>query len=266
MPVALAARLCAIPYITHDTDALPGLANRIAGRWAKFHAVALPAQYYPYPRSTIREVGVPVDIRFKPFSTTENTTTRLELGYDKSAQILFITGGSNGARRLNAGVIKIIPELLDNFKNLHIVHQVGAGNENQYKNLDDKYLERLKYFGFTSEQHKYSGIADVVITRAGGTALAELAAQKKACVVVPNPYLTGGHQLKNAQVYQEANAAVVLTEAQLKEDNKIVIDTISRLINDEKLRKTIGGNLHNLMPRESAAHNIVKLINEIAIK
>lgn len=52
--------------------------------------------------------------------------------------------------------------------------------------------------GFTTELHAYSAVADVVISRAGATHMAEMAAQSKACVVVPNPNLTGGHQTKNA--------------------------------------------------------------------
>src|SRR6185503_8263521 len=65
LPVALAAKLLGIPIITHDSDTVPGLANRIVGRWAKVHVVGMPAEYYPYSRASTHYVGIPVDPRIK---------------------------------------------------------------------------------------------------------------------------------------------------------------------------------------------------------
>src|SRR5690606_37602477 len=149
------------------------------------------------PDETIRVVGVPTDSRFRPYSKPEQTILREKYGVDKDAQVLLITGGSNAARRMNEALLSVLPKIMRDNPELHIFHQIGAGNEDQVMKFPEDLKSRTNFFAYTPELFHMSAISDVVITRAGASAMADMAVQGKACIVVPNPYLTGGHQLKN---------------------------------------------------------------------
>ncbi len=265
VPVALAARAHGVPYITHDSDALPGLSNRIAARWARYHATAMPAQYYNYPLDSIRVVGVPTDIRFKRYSAAEQRILREKYDIAPDAQILMVTGGSNGARRLNKAVISMLPKLYEDYPKLHVLHQIGAGNEDQIAQVDESVKKHATFFDFSSELFHMSAIADVVIARAGASFIAEFAAQGKACIIVPNPDLTGGHQLKNAQVYADANAAIIVYESELQSDPESLYNATTNLLSAPEKRIELAKNLHALTPTENAAKSLANLLYEIAV-
>jgi UDP-N-acetylglucosamine--N-acetylmuramyl-(pentapeptide) pyrophosphoryl-undecaprenol N-acetylglucosamine transferase len=264
VPVSLGAKLAGVPTITHDSDALPGLSNRFAARFATYHATAMPAKYYKYPKETVKSVGLPVDATFRAYTKDEQRFIREKYGIQQDATVVLITGGSNGARRLNQWCIEILPELLDKYVKLHIIHIYGEGNEDQFNMLNHAYLRRITRMDFTSELFHCSAIADIIITRAGATTLAEFAAQSKACIVVPNPDLTGGHQLKNVVVYQDTDSIITVHERDLKKSVQILCKQIISLIEDPGRRKELGKNLNQTLPKEPAAKEIAKLLLEIA--
>lgn len=257
VPVALAASRSGISCVTHDSDALPGLSNRIAARWAKYHATAMPAQYYSYPQSSIRVVGVPTDERFREYSSAEQRILREKYGIAPDAEVLLITGGSNGARRMNEAVTEMLPGLLKAHPKLHVFYIIGAGNEDQAEGLPS---ERVDVIDFAPELFHMSAIADVVITRAGATSMADFGAQSKACVVVPNPFLTGGHQLKNAKVYEDAQAAVIVSEDEIQK----LYEAVDTLLTTPSQRIELGKNLYNLSPEKPAAVSLAALLLEVA--
>lgn len=265
VPIALAARAHNVPYITHDSDALPGLSNRIAARWARYHATGMPAQYYAYPPNSIRVVGVPTDMRYQAYSEAEQRLLREKYGISQKAHVILVTGGSNGARRLNKAVISMLPKLFETYPDTHVLHQIGAGNEDQLAQLDEETKKHATFFDFSSELFHMSAISDVVIARAGASFIAEFAAQAKACIIVPNPYLTGGHQLKNAKVYADAEAAVIVNEAELQSDPDSLYNSVTMLLNNPEKRRQLSKNLHSLTPNENAAGSLAKLLLEIAV-
>jgi UDP-N-acetylglucosamine--N-acetylmuramyl-(pentapeptide) pyrophosphoryl-undecaprenol N-acetylglucosamine transferase len=107
--------------------------------------------------------------------------------------------------------------------------------------------------------YKYSGAADLIISRAGATNLAEFAAQAKPCIIIPSPYLVGGHQLKNAKALAEMGAIEVLDENNLKTNPMKLLDSISTLMDSDKRRLTISENLFKIA-RNDAAEDLAKLI------
>ncbi len=109
-----------------------------------------------------------------------------------------------------------------------------------------------------------SAIADIVVTRAGATTVADLAAQSKACIIIPHPYLSGGHQLKNAQVYADAHAAVIVDESDMLKDPTLLHDAVSKLLHDPERQVALGNKLHNLSPVENTAEALAKILYEIA--
>jgi UDP-N-acetylglucosamine--N-acetylmuramyl-(pentapeptide) pyrophosphoryl-undecaprenol N-acetylglucosamine transferase len=268
VPVALGAALRHVPYITHDSDSVPSLANRIIARWAIVHAVALPQEVYDYPPDKTVSTGIPLSAKFTPVTEKLRADYRREIDVSAKAKLLFVIGGGLGAQRVNQAVAEAIPHLLNEFDDLYLVHGAGRNNEDQLRQFYNNQLTseqqgRVRVFGYLNDVYRYSGAADLIITRAGATNLAEFAVQGKACIIIPSPFLVGGHQLQNARYLEEQQAAVVLSEDDLAADPNRLAKQVSALLRDDKQRKALGRNLSHFA-KANAAKDIVRLILERA--
>lgn len=224
MPVALAGKLNGIPYITHDSDSTPSLANRIIARWAALHAVALPVDLYPYPRAKTVMVGVPVSDMFVPITHKIQQSYREELGIAADAQVVLITGGGNGSAQLNQVIINNAAELLRRYPKLVVTHIAGRSLEkavsSAYDALDlEGDRKRVIVKGFVSDLYRYSGAADIIIARGGATGIAEFAQQKKACIIIPAQQLVW--QAHHARVMEGLHAIVCLSESESEHEGRL---------------------------------------------
>lgn len=258
VPIGLSCALLGIPFMTHDSDTVPGLANRIIGRWARVHATGMPPEFYSYPKEKMRYVGIPLAAEYKPLSKTEIVSYREQIGVPGDARLLSITGGSLGAVRLNNAVVAVAEELLDKTPNLFIFHQTGGQQANIYRDVSGKNKSRIIEKQFVDNLYAYLGSSDVIVARAGATTIAEIGALKKACVLVPNPALTGGQQAKNAAHLEQKQAAIVLSEADA-DNPEILVNTITKLMTAETKRSELAGNLSDMI-KTDAAKEIVDLI------
>ncbi len=268
VPVSLGGALRGVPYMTHDSDPVPSLANRIIAPWALLHLVALPANIYPYKAKKTITTGIPLKREFKPVTPALKKSYRKELDIPQNAKLLFIIGGGLGSQRVNYAVADALPHLLGEFRDVWAVHVVGRANQDEMQALYGQRLSaaeqgRVRILGFIPDVYHYSGAADLVITRAGATNLAEFAVQGKACVVVPSAFLVAGHQLKNAQYLAEQGAAVVLNESDLVDDPNRLAKQVSELLHDPKELTALGAKLR-AFARPDAAKTIAKLILEQA--
>jgi UDP-N-acetylglucosamine--N-acetylmuramyl-(pentapeptide) pyrophosphoryl-undecaprenol N-acetylglucosamine transferase len=265
VPVGIAAAKRHIPFITHDLDAMPGLANRINSKWAVAHAVAMPVGMYNYPKDKTFYVGVPVSDAYREVSNKMQVEYREGLGINTDARVLCVTGGGLGAQRLNEAVAELAPDLLTKYPNLVILHIAGRKNEadlvkNYEENLYAEQRKRVVVKGFVNDLYRYSAAADVIVTRAGATNLAEFSLQHKACIVVPNPMLAGGHQLKNAELLEKAQAVVVVQEGDLKTE---LLPSIRELLGFSEKRQTLA-EAFGKFAKPDASAKLAKLIIETA--
>ncbi len=270
VPVGLAAAVLKIPFITHDSDAIPGLANRIIARWARKHAVALPKEIYAYPPEATVTVGVPVAAEYRPVTLELKTQYRREINTPTDCKLLFIIGGGLGAQRVNMAIAEASDRLLADFPDLVIVHGVGRSNEAQMTSLYESRLAphdatRVRVVGFLHDVYRYSGAADVVVTRAGATNLAEFAIQGKACVVVPNPLLTGGHQLKNAAYLQSEQAVDLVSDIDIVNKPDLLQRTISSLLADAQRQRVLGERFKTFAHPNAARELADLLLNEAKV-
>lgn len=261
LPIGLAAKLLSIPLIIHDSDAHPGLTNRVLARYASVIGTGAPVKNYPYPKGRTHYVGIPVSRKFRPLSSAQQQKCKADLGlHDIKKPLLVVTGGGLGARNINRAVMAIAPQLLDKVAILHIVGQAN------YQNIIETAPEHIDYIikPFLSEGLSVAfGAADVVMTRAGATTLVELAAMAKPIIIVPSPHLVAGHQLKNAEVYGEADAAVVVQEEDIILDQRVLYKTLVDLFTSTIRRRTLARNLH-AFAKPDAALDMASLIVEAA--
>jgi UDP-N-acetylglucosamine--N-acetylmuramyl-(pentapeptide) pyrophosphoryl-undecaprenol N-acetylglucosamine transferase len=268
VPVTIGAKFRGIPYVTHDSDLIPSLANRLIARWAKLHAVAFAKEQYPYPPEKTVTTGIPLNKHFEPVTSELKKRYRGQLDIPASSKMVFVIGGGLGSQDVNAAVADAVPHLLQDFRDLYVVHAAGRNNEAGLQSTYDETVaiadrHRLQVHAFIKDVYRYSGAADIIVTRAGATNLAEFAVQGKACIVIPSSFLAGGHQLKNAQYLAEQGAAVVLSPEDLIADPNRLARYISDLLQEPADRKKLGDELAKLA-QPNAAHQIAQLISEEA--
>lgn len=257
VPLGLAAKMWSIPLVIHDSDAHPGLANRILSKWAVSIATGSPIEHYPYPHSKTHYVGIPVDPAFTPVSGKQQLQLKSDLGlHDLKKPLVVVTGGGLGAMNINRAVVEIAPKLVERTAIYHITGQAT------YKDIESNAPELIDYHlvPFVSTgMAPVLGAADIVVSRVGATTMQELAALAKPVIMVPNPYLTGGHQLKNARVYEEADAALVVDEKALEKNPMVLYRAIVDLLDHPSKQKTMSSAIAKFA-RPEAASDMAKLI------
>lgn len=253
IPACVAGGILGKRIVSHDSDAVPGLANRIIGRFVAIHAVATPGDY-PYPPEKTEVVGIPVQPEYAEYAAKDQADTRKQIGLPADSRVLFIGGSTQGARAIDDAIEQVVPDLLEKDPNLEVVQVFGRLNEasmtGRYQDIDEKISARLHRYTFLPDNYRYFAAADVIVSRAGATFLAEAATQSRACLIIPAPQLAEGHQLENAESLQAAGAAVVLHEANLSIAE--LSATITRLLNDKNERRKLGEALHKTVMIDAA--------------
>jgi len=258
LPVGLAAYILRIPLVIHDSDAHPGLTNRVLARFAAQIATGAPLEYYNYPAERSSYIGIPIAMNLTPPSAQEQLKLKKDLGFDDKKPLIVITGGGLGARTLNQATLAVLTELMA-FCNVSLI--TGKAHYDQMRREVKAHDRRhFQMHAFVSKDFTHLlSAADVVVTRAGATTLLELAALAKPVVIVPNEYLTGGHQSKNAAVYEKAGAAVIVGEERLSAQPLALVDAINALVLNPRELQAMAGAIHQFA-RPQAARDMADII------
>lgn len=263
LPAGMAAHILRIPIVIHDSDAHPGLTNSILSKWAVRIATGAPLEHYSYSADKAAFVGIPIDERLHPYTEKERTVKRESLGFRGDMPLVVITGGGLGAASINTAITKSLVQIIDKTQVLLIS---GAANHKSVEEATKGYASdaRFQLHGFVGESMVDALIAaDIVVTRAGATTLLELAALAKPTILVPNPYLAAGHQVKNARIYQDKNAAIVLADQDIETNSNILTDAILELLDDRMAQKQLGDAIYTFA-RPDAAKDVAEMIRRSA--
>jgi UDP-N-acetylglucosamine--N-acetylmuramyl-(pentapeptide) pyrophosphoryl-undecaprenol N-acetylglucosamine transferase len=222
LPIILAARFYKIPVVVHESDAVPGRTNRISFRFARIIDLGFDEarEYVKKSKTTVNFVGNPV--REELLVSHNEDSARELFGLNNSLPVILILGGSQGAVAINDFILSHIEELLDKFQ---IIHQIGKRNYETYKNsynlLSKNFSEVLKkryrfYPNLGANIGDALDAAQVVVSRAGASSIAEIATKGKPAILIPiTKAVVGEHQLKNAYIYSNTGAATVIEEENL---------------------------------------------------
>ncbi|MCL4357393.1 glycosyltransferase [Patescibacteria group bacterium] len=260
VPVAVASWLRRIPFMTHDSDSTPSLANRLIAPLAALHLVALDPSIYPYPLHKTVRVGVPINREYQPVSLADQAKFKKSLGLNQNYPMIMVTGGGNGADTLNNQVVANAGFLLRRYPKLRLVHMSGRlwykSVQEQYNKLPKDQLERVIVKDFVSDLYRYSGAADIVIARGGATNIAEFAAQGKACIMIPAKQLVWN--INNVDVLAKQGAIISLSEDQADQELRLG-NTVARLLDDEKAREELKKKIAQIYVPDAAV-KIAKLL------
>lgn len=264
LPVGLIARLFKIPYIIHESDTVAGLANRLLMKKAKYVAFGMPLS------DGIKEkhpnyiwTGIPVGSEFKPVSLSKTMSLKKAFSFNPEKPLVVITGGSQGSENLNNTTRLILPELLK-FTSVALVagrkHYEDMIDLKDYENWDHASLEsNFRMWEFNTTMNELMGAADVVVSRAGATTIAELAGLKKAVILVPFEVLPGSHQLRNAERLSDAGAVSMVKDSDMMKNPSNLLDEIRHLVKSPRLRADMADRLHS-EARANAALRLARII------
>ncbi len=250
-PAMMAAILLRVPTVAYEPNAVPGLANRMVGRYVSAAAVnfAQTASYFRNASVT----GVPVrqaifEIARKP---------------EGSAPRLLVTAGSNGARVFNETMPLIAARLLEAVPGLTILHQSGVraleATLDAYR-ASGAEPARWEVRAFIEDMPAQYAACDLVLARAGST-VAELAAAGKPSLLVPFPQAADDHQRKNAEALADAGAAVMMLQVELTPER--LLEELTRLLSDRALLSAMGEKARG-MARPGAVERIAEICVAVA--
>jgi UDP-N-acetylglucosamine--N-acetylmuramyl-(pentapeptide) pyrophosphoryl-undecaprenol N-acetylglucosamine transferase len=216
IPTTTAGRFLRIPIFLHESDIIPGKANRTASKFAVQIFTSFPHTRYFSPKKVLL-VGNPIRRRLLSGSRQE-AIQLFQLQNDKP--ILLILGGSQGAQRINDTLLAILDQALSQFE---IIHQVGTLNFKQVSEeasaimseANAKYYHPVAFLDEKKLRHAYAA-ADFIVSRSGSGSIFEIAATGKPCILIPLSTSAQNHQIENAYTYARTGAAIVLEEINLK--------------------------------------------------
>jgi len=240
-PAVAAARMRGIPYVLHEKDVRPGLATRFFAGAAAAVCTTLPGTEKRIGNKRVVQTGVPLREGFEPRTPAA------------PPRQLLITGGSQGARHINEAVWGALEELRKRFQ--EVVHVAGRqGTEGVAHHAAPGY----RGLSFTDDMQALMAEADLVVSRAGVSTIAEVAAVGLPMLLVPGTF-GGGHQEENAKAMVDAGAAVRIADADLSPATLVAaIDALT----PERLRAMAKASA--AAGRRDAAERVLAVLREVA--
>jgi UDP-N-acetylglucosamine--N-acetylmuramyl-(pentapeptide) pyrophosphoryl-undecaprenol N-acetylglucosamine transferase len=255
--VVLAQALRRGKIVLHEQNAIPGRANRWLARWAQRVCITFESTARYFGRSQCVHTGLPVRKELlQARMQSHSARDALELNPDE--RVLFVIGGSQGARTLNSWTLEMLPELQQ--AGVQVIHQVGERNMADFEQYSQ--VDGYRWYGFmdASTLGQALSAADLVLSRAGASTLNEIALFGKAAVFVPYPYAYADHQWHNAQELARLGGALVFREEEM--DARRLARELLGLLNDE-LRLQQMGEANRRWSREDAAEHVVRQVMEV---
>lgn len=236
VPVILAAKLMFIPIVIHESDSVPGRSSRLAAKLARYVAIAYDEVAPFFPANKTALVGIPIRRAIR--QRYDKVEARAFLNIPNDKPLIYVTGGSSGAERLNNQIIDALPQLLQTSRVFHQVGQTNIGfvqERAQVKIKDKQLLENYYLQGYLNQETvaMVLSAADIVITRAGSTTLFEIAQHETPAILVPIPESISHDQRTNAYAYAREGAAVVIEEDNFSDD--LLVQEINNILTDGAL-------------------------------
>lgn len=234
-PVIAGRRLGASTFL-HESNTVPGRANRLLARWIDQAFVGFPVAVNRLKTARTTSVGTPVrDAIARLRAQRDQAAARAELGLDPANPVLLITGGSQGARGLNTLVTSALPELARIEPTLQFIHLSGVPDFDSVRIAHSPLGGRSVVRPFLKEMDLALAAADVVISRAGASSMAELAALRLPSILVPLPTAQDNHQFHNAEAFSKTGAAITLDQG--KSQAADVVSAVVTLLRDQDRRE-----------------------------
>jgi UDP-N-acetylglucosamine--N-acetylmuramyl-(pentapeptide) pyrophosphoryl-undecaprenol N-acetylglucosamine transferase len=251
-PPIFAAKLSGAKTFLHESNTVPGRANRLLARFVDTAFIGFPETAVRLRAKSIYLTGTPVRPQFQIRNAAE---CRLALGLEANRPALLVVGGSQGARGLNDLVLSALPSLKN--RGWQWLHLTGASDFEKVKSAYAANGIKAVVKPFLAEMELALGAATAAVSRAGASSLAEMAAMRLPSLLVPLPTAADNHQFFNALAFAKSGAAKILEQKSAPEKAAALLDEI---VGDEAARQKIQAALaqwHSPVAAEQIAKNIL---------
>ncbi len=256
LPLMWVAQRMGIPTVIHEQNQLLGVANRLLAAKATRIFLSFPETRGNYPKDKATLVGNPVRAAFK--NPPDKAAACKALDLDASVPVVLITGGSQGARRLNDAVIEMLPGF--GASEAQFIWATGNADATRARDAAGAAPARVFTHAFIQDMATVCAAADVMVCRSGASTTAEIAVMRKPSVLIPFPFATDNHQEHNAKAFEEAGAAVLLHDADCTGEK--LGETLRNLLCDAG-RLSAMGNAAGMLAKPDAAEAIADVILSI---
>ncbi len=227
----LAGRLAGAKILLHEANAIPGRATRWLSLLAEKVYVFFPEAAGRIRRSLVEVIGMPVRPQFEPM---DKGACKISFGLSPAKPVLLIVGGSQGARALNELMRESLPRLVTRFPDLQYLHLTGEADLRSVAEDYRAYGAKAVTRPFLTEMEWAMGAADVSLSRAGGSSLAEFAAMRLPSILVPYPHAADDHQRANVLAFSRGGAAVPLDPSRANPET--LLKSLATLLEVESVR------------------------------
>jgi len=261
-PVVLVGWLYRIPILIHESDTVPGLANRLSSKLSKRIGVSFNSAEKYFPQQKTALIGNPIrgKVVEKCILNNQEEKQKIKRDYKIISQkpVILVLGGSQGAEKINNLILLTLPQLLEKYE---IIHQSGENNY-EYVKARSAQSENYHLFPFLDEEQMSNvySIADFIISRAGAGSICEIAICGKPSILIPLPKSARDHQRQNAMIYSQSGSGIVLEQSNLTPN--LLLNEISKILNNDELYRQMSNNAKNFS-RPEAAEKIVKELIEL---
>ncbi len=253
LPPVLAGKQLGLRTYVHDSNALPGKANRLTAKFCSKVMVGLEEAVKFFPQSEVAVTGTPVREEIERLPSREDALAKFTLSSEKAT--VLVMGGSQGAKKLNSLVVeasKAMPEvqflhITGNFDYERVVQEVGdtVGH---------------KVVAFCDDMAAAYAACDLVVCRSGASSMTELAYIGMPSILVPYPFAADDHQTRNAEVFEKKGAAILRQEADLEAG--VLLADLTYLLDGDEGMEQMAKAAGDLAVRD-AAEQICKIIEEV---
>ncbi len=258
-PPVLAGKVCGAATFLHESNIIPGKANRWLAYVVDQAFVGFPSAAGRLFHRNAITTGTPVRPQFQP---ADAGGCRTALGLDPQRPVLLVTGGSQGASAVNALVLQAAPVLARSAPDLQWLHLTGV---NDFENVRRQYAAqncKAVVRPFLTEMELALGAATVGVSRSGASSLAELAAMRLPAILIPFPAAADNHQRYNARAFADAGAARLLDQSQATGEKLAAL--LLQLLQDNAARAAMARELvrwHSPRAAEMIAEKMLLVLN-----
>ncbi|MEM8955727.1 MAG: UDP-N-acetylglucosamine--N-acetylmuramyl-(pentapeptide) pyrophosphoryl-undecaprenol N-acetylglucosamine transferase, partial [Verrucomicrobiota bacterium] len=246
LPPIYAGKRAGCRTLIHDSNAIPGKANRLTARFCEVVLTGFEECREFFPGKDSRCVGTPIRPAFQEKVDLEEA--REAFGFEAGRKTIVVMGGSQGARGVNRAVCRSL-DCLD-LDATQILHVAGVLDFEEVQAAYEESAVRSHVVPFLHEMHHAYALADVAVARSGASTLAELAFFGLPSILIPYPYAAEDHQTKNAEIFTKVDAALMARESEL--EGARLGEIVRDLLRDEAALNAMGDQAAGLAVRDAA--------------
>ena len=241
----LAAHNLKIPTMLHESNSFPGKAVKMLAKKTDEILISFEDAKERIPNAKkIVHTGTPVKIKKQEYTNSQIEKIKKELGLNNEKPLVLIFGGSQGAQKINEAIMGIIKNKLN--KEYQIIWATGPKQYDRIKekledaNININYIENTKIVPYIYNMEEIMNVSDLIVSRSGAMTITEIANLAKPSILVPLPNVSGDHQMYNAKVLANKNAAIIIKNDDL---NTVDLNTkIKEIVLDKNKKEQMGKN------------------------